>query len=76
MWLGDGKDSHIHSIAIRPEDSRHITVSISCGDAWVSENGCQTWDVAAHGLHPQRFGVGKALHRDADDLFPFLATAD
>ena len=53
-WFGGGKDSPgIHSVAIRPDDSQHITVGISCGGVWVSEDGGANWSVAAHGMRAE-----------------------
>lgn len=53
-WFGGGKDHPgIHSVAVRPTDSRHLTVGISCGGAWVSEDGGETWECRATGMRAE-----------------------
>ncbi len=50
-WFGGGKDSPgIHSVAVHPQNSDHITVAISCGGAWVSEDRGKTWTVRSTGM--------------------------
>jgi len=50
-WFGGGYDlPGIHSICVDPRDSRRLTVGISCGGVWVSENGGQTWTCRAEGM--------------------------
>lgn len=39
-WFGGGYDQPgIHSIAVDPRDSRRLTVAVSCGGVWHSEDG-------------------------------------
>ena len=50
-WFGGGYDlPGIHSICIDPRDSRKITVGVSCGGAWRSEDRGATWRVCSHGM--------------------------
>lgn len=50
-WFGGGADAPgIHSIAIDPRDSRRLTVAVSCGGLWRSEDGGQSWALGAKGL--------------------------
>jgi photosystem II stability/assembly factor-like uncharacterized protein len=50
-WVGGGADSPgIHSICVDPRDSRHISVAVSCGGAWITRDGGETWDVCGKGM--------------------------
>src|SRR6266446_5344392 len=53
-WLGGGYDHPgIHSICIDPRDSRRITLGISCGGAWQTRDGGETWNIASHGMYAE-----------------------
>ena len=40
QWFGGGYDDPgIHSVVVDPRDSKHISIGISCGGVWVSEDG-------------------------------------
>jgi hypothetical protein len=50
-WFGGGYDwPGIHSICVDPRNSAHITVGVSCGGAWGSEDDGATWSCRARGL--------------------------
>jgi len=50
-WFGGGADLQgIHSVCVDPRDSRRVTVGVSCGGVWVTENGGETWDCRADGM--------------------------
>lgn len=50
-WFGGGYDSSgVHSILVDPRDSRAITVGISCGGVWRTEDGGLSWIQGGHGL--------------------------
>jgi hypothetical protein len=50
-WFGGGYDHPgIHSILVDPRDSRHVTVGISCGGVWTSQDAGQSWRLAAAGM--------------------------
>lgn len=54
QWFGGGKDHPgIHSVAVHPQNSQHVTVGISCGGAWVSEDGGDTWNCRAEGMRAE-----------------------
>ncbi len=61
-WFGGGYDQPgIHSICIDPHDSRRLLVGVSCGGAWVTEDGGANWRVSATGMSaaympPERAG--------------------
>lgn len=61
-WFGGGYDQPgIHSICVDPRNSHHLLVGVSCGGAWVTEDGGATWRVSATGMSaaympPERAG--------------------
>jgi hypothetical protein len=51
QWFGGGYDvPGIHSICVDPRDSRRVLVGVSCGGAWLSEDGGATWSCRSHGM--------------------------
>jgi hypothetical protein len=50
-WFGGGYDHPgIHSIVVDPRDPARLTLGISCGGVWVSEDAGETWRVSANGM--------------------------
>lgn len=50
-WLGGGTDNPgLHSICIDPRDSDRVSVGISSGGVWRSEDGCASWRSATQGM--------------------------
>jgi hypothetical protein len=50
-WFGGGADlPGIHSILLHPDDPGRITLGISCGGVWVSEDAGASWDCRADGM--------------------------
>lgn len=50
-WFGGGYDDPgIHSICVDPRDSSRVTVGVSCGGAWVTTDGGESWDLRADGM--------------------------
>lgn len=50
-WTGGGYDHPgIHSICVDPRDSRRVTLGVSIGGVWASDDGGQTWECRAHGM--------------------------
>lgn len=50
-WFGGGAEQPgIHSVCVHPNDSRRITVGVSCGGVWQTTDGGQSWDVRADGM--------------------------
>jgi hypothetical protein len=50
-WFGGGYDDPgIHSICVDPRDSRRITIGISCGGVWISEDDGASWTLGGKGL--------------------------
>lgn len=67
-WFGGGKDSPgIHSVAVDPRNSQHVTVGISCGGAWATEDGGDTWEVRAKGMRAEYMPPEQAYEPNAQD---------
>ena len=50
-WSGGGYDEPgIHSICIDPRNRDHVTIAISIGGVWRTEDGGQTWELRTEGL--------------------------
>lgn len=50
-WFGGGYDhAGIHSVLVDPRDSRKITVGVSCGGVWKSDDDGASWRQAGQGL--------------------------
>lgn len=53
-WAGGGYDvPGIHSVCVNPTNADDILVGISCGGAWRSKDGGETWAQAAHGMRAE-----------------------
>lgn len=68
QWFGGGKDSPgIHSVAVHPQNSQHITVGISCGGVWVSEDGGETWNHRTKGMRAEYMPPEQADNPNGQD---------
>ena len=68
MWFGGGKDHPgIHSIAVHPGNSQHVTVGISCGGAWVTEDGGANWQCRADGMRAEYMPPAEAGNPNVQD---------
>jgi hypothetical protein len=53
-WFGGGADlPGIHSICVHPDDKDHLTLGVSCGGVWVSEDGGHSWNCRADGMRAE-----------------------
>jgi hypothetical protein len=51
QWFGGGADlPGIHSICVHPEGPRDLTIGISCGGVWVTNDGGSTWKNQSEGM--------------------------
>lgn len=51
QWFGGGYDlPGIHSICVDPRDPRRVLAGVSCGGAWLTEDGGESWSVAPRGM--------------------------
>lgn len=50
-WFGGGAEvPGIHSICVHPGNSQRLLLGVSCGGAWLTEDGGRTWAVKARGM--------------------------
>ncbi|WP_338846400.1 exo-alpha-sialidase [Massilia sp. W12] len=50
-WFGGGTEvPAMHAICVDPRDSRRLLLGISCGGAWRSDDGGESWRVSARGM--------------------------
>ena len=50
-WFGGGKDDPgIHSICVDSRDSRRLSLGVSCGGVWFSEDDGTSWNLRADGI--------------------------
>jgi hypothetical protein len=53
-WFGGGAEfPGIHSICVEPGNSRHVTIGVSCGGVWVTEDRGTTWTCRADGMRAE-----------------------
>jgi hypothetical protein len=51
QWFGGGTEQPaIHSICVDPRDSRRVTLGVSCGGVWATDDGGATWECRADGM--------------------------
>lgn len=51
QWFGGGADyPGIHSICVDPRDVRRVTIGISCGGVWLTNDSGETWQLGGKGM--------------------------
>ena len=61
-WLGGGADvPGIHSICVDPRNGDRVTVAVSSGGAWRTEDGGATWTCCSRGMRAEYLPPEKAL---------------
>jgi hypothetical protein len=67
-WFGGGYDSPgIHSISVDPRDSRSVVVGVSCGGAWLTQDGGATWSLRATGMRAEYMPEERAYEGSIQD---------
>jgi photosystem II stability/assembly factor-like uncharacterized protein len=68
QWFGGGYDvPGIHSICVDPRDGRRVTVGVSCGGVWRTEDAGATWHNVADGMHAAYMPAEKARDPNIQD---------
>ena len=72
-WFGGGYDvPGIHSICVDPTNSSEVLVGVSCGGAWVTGDGGQSWRPSAAGMRASYMPPERELDQSIQD--PHLIT--
>jgi hypothetical protein len=67
-WFGGGFDHPgVHSVLVDPRDSRKLTVGISCGGVWKSDDRGETWRIAGKGLRAAFLPPEQAYYQNTQD---------
>ncbi len=73
-WGGGGYDSPgIHSIAIDPRDSNHLTLAVSTGGVWRTRDGGETWEICASGMEAHYMPPEHRGDQNAQDVHRLVA---
>jgi len=75
-WSGGGYDfAGIHSILIHPENPQQITVGVSVGGVWQSQDGGASWEVIGEGLRAEYMPPEMAHDLEAQDPHVIVSCA-
>lgn len=74
-WFGGGYDAPgIHSICVDPRDAKRLLLGISCGGAWRSEDGGQSWHISAKGMRAEFMPPDQAGEENTQDPHRIVAS--
>ncbi len=67
-WFGGGKDDPgIHSVCVDPRNSRRVTVGISCGGVWISDDAGETFHPRSDGMRAEYMPPEKQFEPNIQD---------
>jgi len=67
-WAGGGYDTPgIHSVLVDPRAGDRVTVGISCGGVWRTDDGGRTWRNVAEGMRAAYMPAGRQFDVDVQD---------
>jgi hypothetical protein len=76
-WFGGGYDHPgIHSVLVDPRDSRRLTLGVSCGGVWKSDDGAARWRQAGQGLRAEYLPPEQAYDQTTQDPHLIAACRD
>jgi photosystem II stability/assembly factor-like uncharacterized protein len=68
-WMGGGAEiPMIHSIRVDPRDSRRLTLAISTGGVWKSDDGAESWRLAGKGLRAAYMPPDQQFNQNMQDV--------
>ena len=68
-WMGGGAEiPMIHSIRVDPRDSRKLTLAISTGGVWKSDNGGESWRLTGRGLRAAYMPPEQQFNQNMQDV--------
>ncbi|MFL6798440.1 MAG: WD40/YVTN/BNR-like repeat-containing protein [Xanthobacteraceae bacterium] len=54
QWMGGGADlPGIHSICIDPRDAKHVTIAVSTGGVWFTDDAGTSWSLRGEGMRAE-----------------------
>ncbi len=69
MWTGGGADlPGIHSICVDPRNSRHVSIAVSTGGIWHTEDAGETWAQRGYGMRAEYMPPEQADEPNAQDV--------
>lgn len=69
MWTGGGADlPGIHSICVDPRNSRHVSIAVSTGGIWHTEDAGETWTQRGYGMRAEYMPPEQADEPNAQDV--------
>lgn len=75
-WFGGGADEPgIHSICIDPREPARVSVGISCGGVWHSEDAGGSWELEARGMRAPYMPAGRQDEANIQDPHRIVACA-
>lgn len=75
-WFGGGYDQPgIHSILVDPRNGKRIFLGVSCGGAWLSEDGGETFRLRTEGMYAGYMPPAQAKDGDIQDPHRIVACA-
>lgn len=67
-WFGGGYDQPgAHSVCVDPRDPEHVIVGVSCGGAWRTRDGGESWESSATGMEADYVPPDQAKDPDIQD---------
>jgi photosystem II stability/assembly factor-like uncharacterized protein len=67
-WFGGGYDfAGIHSVLVDPRDEQHLTLAISCGGIWQTQDGGANWQLTARGMRADYLPADNADDQNTQD---------
>lgn len=76
-WMGGGYDlPGIHSICVDPRDPNRVLLAVSCGGAWLTEDGGASWRQCAHGMRADYSPPGQEYEPDGQDVHRLVQCRD
>jgi hypothetical protein len=75
-WMGGGFDhAGVASICVDPRDSAHVTIGVSTGGVWRSDNDGADWRAASQGMHAEYFPPPRNHAPEVQDIHRLVQCA-
>ena len=67
-WFGGGNDyPGMHSVLVDPRNAQHLSVAVSCGGVWQTQDGGSTWELTAAGMAANYLPTDSAEDQNTQD---------